>query len=600
MTMYRVAKKSCYGSRSLLQSALSSTRLLRKTSPLLGVALLMLILLGATTPLRAATIYYVAQNGSDGNDGKSTGAAWRHLTYATEQIAAGDTVIVGAGTYDEPYAIWCRQQGNPSLYTTWKAQDGTRPIIQARDYYGVFRVNGSYINIQGFEVTAPNAAGNDCGGISAEINSHHLNFTNNIVHDVPAGGIGGSGCDHVTVDNNTVYRCSFYSGYQTSGISFYEPKASDNDGGYHFIIRNNRSFSNENINANPASGQITDGNGIILDDFRWTQNSGTPYNKPVLVENNVCYNNGGRGIHVFFSDNVTVRNNSTYNNQRTSVLLGTGELSVFASTGTTYFNNIAYSRSGGRALYVQDADASTTFFNNVLYNGATYLNNYTGTLGTQINGNPQYVNPDGGDLHIGASSPARNAGTNNNAATTDFDGQNRPNEGTTDIGADEYYGTSPTPTPPPTQNGIEVQNASFDAEDYDTSSPSSWNSSNTGAAYTETYSGARSGARHLTHYSNAAYSAYTSQILRNVPSGLYTLRAWVRGGGQPNGGQCFIGAQGYGGADTHSPNIGAPYNWTQISVPNINVTNGQCEIYLWSSGQANQWVHLDDVTFVRQ
>jgi hypothetical protein len=85
-----------------------------------------------------------------------------------------------------------------------------------------------------------------------------------------------------------------------------------------------------------------------------------------------------------------------------------------------------------------------------------------------------------------------------------------------------------------------LSNPSFDAENYDTQTPSGWsewegNASNTSipatSSYTESYGGAANGARHGTHYKNAAYRVYTYQVKTGLTNGLYTLRAYARRGG---------------------------------------------------------------------
>ena len=55
-----------------------------------------------------------------------------------------------------------------------------------------------------------------------------------------------------------------------------------------------------------------------MDDFHNSQNGSAAGNYPftTLVENNLVYGNGGKGIQVFLSDNVTIRNNTAYFNNR--------------------------------------------------------------------------------------------------------------------------------------------------------------------------------------------------------------------------------------------------------------------------------------------
>jgi arabinogalactan endo-1,4-beta-galactosidase len=128
-----------------------------------------------------------------------------------------------------------------------------------------------------------------------------------------------------------------------------------------------------------------------------------------------------------------------------------------------------------------------------------------------------------------------------------------------------------------------------------TATPLGWATTSTADAdadYTE-YNGHSSQFR-LTHYKATAYSVRTSQALTNVPNGTYTLKAWVmNGGGQTT---CQLYAQS-GGLDK---NIGLPVasTWTQIQVPGIVVSNGQCEIGLRSVAAAGNYCSLDDVELV--
>ena len=107
-----------------------------------------------------------------------------------------------------------------------------------------------------------------------------------------------------------------------SGISIYEARAvSDGAAGFHNVVRNNVSYANLiTLSCNKCH---TDGNGIIMDDFQNTQTSTSWKNRTYpyasLVENNLVFGNGGKGIQVFVSDNITLRHNTAYyNNQDTN------------------------------------------------------------------------------------------------------------------------------------------------------------------------------------------------------------------------------------------------------------------------------------------
>ncbi len=133
--------------------------------------------------------------------------------------------------------------------------------------------------------------------------------------------VGGDG-SNIIVEHNEVYDNSIRNPGNGSGINFYHPKvvsANRLAGGYGHIIRCNRVYNNYCTqfywNVMGQWSAPTDGNGIIIDDWNYTQNpNGTAYKVPCLIENNVCFKNGGSGIRVYDSDNVTVRNNTCYYN----------------------------------------------------------------------------------------------------------------------------------------------------------------------------------------------------------------------------------------------------------------------------------------------
>ena len=72
----------------------------RIISILLALALVLAFSLVVATPVAAATIYYVAMTGNDGNPG-SSGSPWLTIQHAVSTAASGDTIMVAAGTYVE-------------------------------------------------------------------------------------------------------------------------------------------------------------------------------------------------------------------------------------------------------------------------------------------------------------------------------------------------------------------------------------------------------------------------------------------------------------------------------------------------------------------
>jgi parallel beta-helix repeat protein len=86
----------------------------------------------------------------------------------------------------------------------------------------------------------------------------------------------------------------------------------------------------------------TDGNNIILDTLSNSFNSFGPYTGGVLVAFNVTYNSGGGGVHVFESSNVTVANNTCFNNYLDPYNSGSARACIDGwGGGNSFFNNIA-------------------------------------------------------------------------------------------------------------------------------------------------------------------------------------------------------------------------------------------------------------------
>jgi hypothetical protein len=181
----------------------------------------------------------------------------------------------------------------------------------------------SYVGLYGFEVFGdlknPNT---NCSGISVYGNSHHIVIWANTVHDFPAGGINcfnvGGSHDMVDASYNRIYRTSFYSPNNCSGISIYEPRdLTGGDafaGGYGHRVVGNYIYNVLCTVPYGRLGFVTDGNGICTDRSYTTYG----YRKRMLVKDNVITGCGGHAIHVFKTINVDVLNNTVIGNLRTN------------------------------------------------------------------------------------------------------------------------------------------------------------------------------------------------------------------------------------------------------------------------------------------
>lgn len=271
---------------------------------------------------------YVDVSGDDGNPG-TAGLPFRTVQAAVVSAQPWDTIIVRPGSYAEVVYINNMRSGVPGKYVTLKAEtQGTallREPLVGGDLYGVIKLTGSlsYWRIEGFDIQADNGAGiSTIADSSNDYRYHHIQIVGNTIHNCGDAGIGLLNGDYVLIENNTVSYCAKTSPFQVSGISCYQFRNVDMEPGYHLVIRNNTVFNNTETDATGiAQGLRSDGNGIILDDLRNTQDTfgnlaAGEYSGAVLCENNTCSNNGGAGISVFHSSNVTVRNNVCHLNNK--------------------------------------------------------------------------------------------------------------------------------------------------------------------------------------------------------------------------------------------------------------------------------------------
>ncbi len=105
-------------------------------------------------------------------------------------------------------------------------------------------------------------------------------------------------------------------------------------------------------------------------------------------------------------------------------------------------------------------------------------------------------------------------------------------------------------------------------------------------------SGGHTGNWSAQHYFASAYSASTHQVVTGLVNGTYTLKAWVKSSGGQTTAQIYV--KSFGGTEIdHSVN-GAIGSWTQITISNINVTNGQADVGFYSVANAGNWVIVDD------
>jgi hypothetical protein len=361
---------------------------------------------GNVEPHGQGSTYFVSGTGDDGNSGSSAEDAFRTLQRAADLTAPGDTVYALDGEYTSgagTNVLQIDRSGTEESWIRYEAYPGHTPTIRLDQNWGGISVDGaSFVIVDGFAVVggAKNvsreeafAQMNNLDNIATIANGiavapawddasrkpHHVIIRNSTVSDCPGGGIYSSQTDYLRIEGNVVHGNAFWSPWGNSGISVYQSWNSDSSTATKVFIRGNVSYQNESIVPtyitdpdHPEKRVVSDGNGIIVDDARNTQSyssePGTPYQGRTLVENNLVYDNGGRGVNVYSSDHVDVRYNTSYRNGRTADI--ESELSVDDARDVQVASNIVVARKDKRATLMLRA-RDVTFVNN-LYSGGRH------------------------------------------------------------------------------------------------------------------------------------------------------------------------------------------------------------------------------------
>jgi len=416
--------------------------------------------------------YFVSPTGSDSNSGTSMTAALATLGAATKlALKAGDCVTVADGTYDETVLITTPGSTDACTgYVVFRAASPGGAKVVSTDPYNGFMVNASYVMVDGFDLqdtstgSAFTAGTNTLSG-GKVIVYHHIAAVRNIAHDSGGAGLGALHADYVRFEGNTVFNNSTRSTYGDSGIDLWEMQASDTLPGFHIVIRNNLAYAN--IESDIPANVQTDGEGIILDSFDYADPTygTTPYAQQSLVENNVIWGNGGRGIEASGAQptsHVTIRNNTLFDDNTQQQQYGGAEI-VSWGNGNSVANNIvilgpdAQNGTAANQTTVAIADRCGPSSAGVqITGGSTWANNLVDSLksGAPLSSSNCITTPSSyttipvgsnlfgvspglsaqtasppltvQDFTLGATSPAAHAGTSTDFAPFDYAYVTRP------------------------------------------------------------------------------------------------------------------------------------------------------------------------------
>ncbi|MDO8683198.1 MAG: NosD domain-containing protein [Armatimonadota bacterium] len=338
-------------------------------------------------------VIYVNTAAAPGGNGSSWGSAYQTIQAALDNTISGGgaQIWVALGTYNEALKMRPFVQmyggfvGNESLLASRNPATNVTIVDSANSATSGRAVAGASVDtIDGFTIRGAYVGAQCAPGAT---------LANNIITNNTGFGIITASA--ATITGNTV------SGSET-GIMC--------DAAVPTVTRNT-------VSGNTACGIVLHERGSITNNMVYGNVAGiySDYSLATIL-NNTIVDNTGNGFWCGYDTSPIFTNNISAFNYR----------GAYADPNNYY---------GAASLSYNDVYGNTT--------------NYSGLGGTSsISVDPELADRSGGDYHIQPNSPCINAGYNGASGlpSVDFDGQARINSVTVDIGADESYGESHTPS----------------------------------------------------------------------------------------------------------------------------------------------------------
>lgn len=429
----------------------------------------------------SASTYYVSPTGSDSNAGTAISAPLKTIGAGVSKAKANDTVYVLTGTYTETVSI---DQNSIAL----SAYPNNTPVIDGgnslpKGNWGVMlSVNGNGNTVTGFEIKNSNTSGVNQGGYGIQVaGAHNLISHMNIHHSWEQGVIING--DYNTVEDSTVWQNARQNsakagsgGWGTGMSAARNVDASALKSGItsYTTFRRNTVFNNwgEGLSCFEAEFCTMEDN-VVYDN--WTINLYISDTSNSLIQRNLIYVSSNPAIPTRYNGNSTLtladeRENKprSINNTIINNFMYGGGVDAFEWTevngsglvGALIANNTIIGDFSTGSI-----NSNSIIKNNLVVGSA----NIPSKTGLAMSNNSWDFNADpllakSGSVQNGAltgdyfkllpSSPMIGKGVALAAVKEDFFKSVR--KATPDIGAHEFNGTLPTPTPIPVPTPVPV------------------------------------------------------------------------------------------------------------------------------------------------
>lgn len=322
----------------------------------------------------------------------------------------------------------------------------------------MFHLGGKHITLDTVELH--DGKGN---AVAMYAGAQNITITNSSIHDFTYGSSGSAACIEVqlftrdvTITHNTIYNCAEHA------IELFGETNTDIEAASKTTTITHNEIYNEPGFAGKHGIVINSGDGTVVADnaiYQFTSGTAIKITKQsisITIERNTIHDSMN-AVLVSTEGSAAPKYIDFFNNVIYNIT-GSSAFQFDGVTGARVVNNTLEHISGSPFHIVDRGIASGSIFNNLISNAgeniidssqkATVSNNgwldgaLPGTLlgDYHITGsNPLFTSAVNHDYTLTADSPAINAGTLIDIATTDFDGITRPQGTLPDLGAFEFH-----------------------------------------------------------------------------------------------------------------------------------------------------------------